>query len=504
MSILPDSELERVPQARIGRLRVTLAFCALALLAGALFYAFVLPQVPVRLDRVTAELIAQLGFWSWLASPVLPVPEGGGTIAVLLLVMATVAFAAYGVAVHASWGKEVGRRLLAGAAGVAALLSLVSALALPTVNSDIYDYIAFGRLASVNGGNPYETAPSAFPDDPAYRYASENYRDRPDNKLPGWQLLNRALASTGIDSPVGNLLLYRFVLFGLSMGTVALLALAIRAVDPRFTLAAIVGFGWNPIVTAFASSKTDTAMVFLFVLGVALLVRRRRRFADLAFVLSVLVKLITLPLVVVYWARSLRLRRWWDAAWLVLIAAGVALVVYAPYGGVDLLLDHVGLFGGGRAAGSGSAPGPAQPALSDVPRPLLFAGVLLFVIWAAWRQDGTDDRLLRTFGPVGLAFALLVADPRSPWYLLTAIAAASLARDWRVSAATWALCYGAFLFNSWRGTSNAEHPLPDAGVPRALVILVPLAVVAAAVAISMLRRRRARSSGRPRQVVPER
>lgn len=493
-SIVHDSGPACVPASSPKHPGPVLGLSAVALLAASLFAAFVVPQTPGRLDRASAALFDELGLWSWITSPVLPVPRGGATIAALLVVMAVLAFAAYGVAVYASWGRAAGRGLIGAAMGVAAVLSLVSVLALPNVSSDIYDYISFGRVAAVHGENPYETAPSAFPDDPTYPYASENYRERPDNKLPGWQLVNRMLAEAGIDSPVGNLMLYRVALFALGLGTLALLALAVRSVEPRAVLAAIVTFGWNPVVTTFVASKTDTVMVFFLALGAALLVRRQLRFADLAFVLSVLVKLITLPLVAVYWLRSLRLRRFWDAAALVVIAVVVTLAVYAPFGGFDLLLDQAGLFGGGRSDGASSAPAPAQPGLSEIPRPLLLAGVLAFVVWAAWRQDGTDDRLLRTFGLVGLAFAILVVDPRSPWYLFTAIAAASLARNWRVSSALGALCFGAYLFNSWRAASSAEHPLPDMGVPKELVVVVPLLLAALVVSVVLLRRRRDASS----------
>ena len=491
MSSLPDSELARAHAPRVTRLHLVLGVSALALLATALFYAFVVPQTPGRLDRASAALIDELGFWSWLATPVLPVPDDGVTIVVLLVVMAGIAFGAYGFAVYASWGREASGRVVRGAIAVAALLSFVAVFALPNVNSDIYDYITFGRLAAVHGENPYETAPSAFPGDPVYPYASENYRARPDNKLPGWQLLNRGLAEVGFDSPVANLMLYRSVLFAFNLGAVVLIAFAVRVVEPRAVLAAIVSYGWNPIIATFGASKTDTFMVFLFALGVALVVRQHRRFADLALVLSSLVKLITLPLVAVYWLRSLRLRRWWDAAAFVAIFVATALVLYAPFGGLGLISDHVGLFGGAKGGGASGAPPPGQPGLSEIPRPLLLAAVLLVVLWVGWRQDGTDDRLLWAFGPVALAFAILLVDPLFPWYLITAIAAMSLARDWRVSAATGALCFTAFLFSSWRGTSSSEHPLPGLGVPKELVIMTPVAVAAVVIGgIVLLRKRR--------------
>jgi hypothetical protein len=467
----------------------------LALLAACLFYAFVIPLTPVRLERSSAALIDDFGLWSWIASPVLPVPEDGHVLVALLSGFTLIAFGVYGAAVYLCWRRPAAGRSLVAACAVAALCWLAAALALPTVNTDIFDYIAFGRVAAEHGANPYEVPPSAFPDDPAYPYASGNYKDSPDNKLPAWQLVNRVLAELGGDDPTGTLLVYRFAFFLFNVGNLALVGLIVRAVEPRAVLAAVVFFGWNPIVAVFGQSKTDTVMVFFFLLATFLLVRGWKRPADASFAISALVKLITLPLAAVYWLRSLALRKWRDAAATAVIFAALTAIVYLPFGGLDLFVEQARSFSGGHRTGAG-APGPASPALSDVPRELLVAGVavamLLAVALLRRRRDESVGGLLRVWGFVALVFAILLADPRSPWYLLTLVAAAALARHWLVSGATVALCFGAFLFNAWRGTSSAEHPLPDvASIPEPVLFLLPLAILAVVAGAVWLRRRAA-------------
>ena len=474
---------------------VVLGLLALPLLAALLFYAFIVPQTPARLDRATGGLIDDLGVWSWLVSLPFPIPEGD-VLAVLLVLFAVLAFAVYGGAVYLGWGRAAGRRPVALACGAAVVFSAVAVLALPTVNTDIFDYIAFGRVAAEHGANPYEVPPSAFADDPAYTYANPKYRDQPDNKLPAWQLVNRALAELGGDDPTGNLLLYRSVLFAFNLAGLALVGLIVRAVEPRALLAALIFYGWNPVVAVYAQSKTDTVMVFFFLLAAYLLVLGRNRLGEVSLAVSSLVKLITLPLAAVYVLRAAAQRRWRDVGAAVAIFAAAAVALYAPFG-LDLLAEHAGVFGSGERGSSG-APLPATSAFSDVPRPLLVAGVLIAILLVLrWQRRETGiDGLLRGWGVVALAFAVLFVDPGFPWYLLTLVAASALARDWRVSAATVVLCLGAFLRGSWQGASTSEHPLPAViSVPKIAVYLIPIAVPALAAGIAWLVRRRLRRAG---------
>ena len=464
----------------------TLVLLGALVVAASAFYAFVVPQTPARLDRASADLIHELTLWREAAALV-PVPQSGSAIAVLLTLVAILWLAGFALAVFLTWGREATARRLAVVLVPAVIACAVSAFALPTASTDIFDYIAFGRVAAVHDANPYEIPPSAFPDDPVYPYASPAHRDDPDNKLPAWMLLNRALAEVAGDDVVGNLLVYRFALAALNIASLALVVAIASRAFPSAALAGAVLYGWNPVVVVYGASKTDTAMVFLFLLGVVFLARGRPRMAAVPLALSVFVKLITLPLVVLMWLREIAARRWRIAAAQALAFVGVAALVYAPFGGLDLVSGHIDLFLTGD--GSSDAPTAATPALPAILRPLLFA---VFVAAAyAFLRDESQARLLRSMAVVALAFGLLLVNPNSSWYLMTLVAVTAIAGDAWIAAAAAAMTFGAFLFNSWQNASSPAFPLPELmDVPRVAAYAVPLALLGLAAVVAVIRQAR--------------
>jgi hypothetical protein len=477
----------------IRRPVVLLLPAAAGALLAACAFAYVLSQIPARLEDPSSRLIAELGLWRW-ARDHLPVPESGGSIAAVVLGFAALGFVSYALAIRAVWNTRATPRRVAAVAGTAALLMTVSVLMMPTGQSDIYDYIGYGRVQAVYDGNPYKTPPPEFRDDPSYEFANPKYRDRPDNKLPTWQLVSRGLASTGIDSPVGNLFFYRSVLAALGLASLALIWLAVGEIAPGARLASLVVWGWNPVVVFYAPGKTDTLMAFLFLVAAVLFVRRRRVLASVPFALSIFVKLLTLPLFVATWLADLVSRRWRVLVLETLVLACVTVAVYAPFGGPHLLGEHVGLFGGHARDTRTGAPPSATPAISGVPRPVLAIALLVVIgIALAWRRRELSElAIVRIWAPVALVAAVILVDPNSAWYLMTLIAVTSLAQPALVVGATWLLTFGAFAFSLWQSSSTKAHPLPDLiDAPRIATYAVPLALAGLAAFLYFRRRRRA-------------
>ena len=98
-----------------------------------------------------------------------------------------------------------------------------------------------------------------------------------------------------------------FLLFNLA--NLLLIARILQAVQPRQLLAGLGCMLWNPIVIAYGQSKVDTVMVFFLLLAALALVQEKRKLVVIALGVSALVKLITLPLIAVYWLYTLRSRR---------------------------------------------------------------------------------------------------------------------------------------------------------------------------------------------------
>jgi hypothetical protein len=467
----------RVPARR--RMVLTAILGAVVVLDAA-YYAFCLAQSPSRIMRPGAALVADFGLWSFMRDHGVPIPGTPTAMAVAVVLCAAVGFVAYAGVVVLHWNRSDRRAtwLVCGFAGAA---FTVSVFAMPTVNSDVYDYILFGRVAAVHHEDPHLRFPDEFPEDPIYPYSSHQYTGKPDNKLPAWTLLTVGLAEVGGDGPVTNVLLYRSALAGLNLASLALVAFIVRRIRPEATTAAVALFGLNPIVAFLGQSKTDSVMAFWLLVGAAFLVAGRRRLAAAGMVLSMFVKLITFPLVAMYWLRELRYGRAATVAADALVAGGVVLLLYAPFTrGLDLFLDHLGLLRGG----ADNVGGPL--------RAVCVVGFLLLLAGIGLTRKDTHLSLFRGWAVVALAFAVLLSRPALSWYLIVPVAAVAIACDRRTVIALIPVTAGSFLLNTWRLQNTPAHDLPSGTALAVLGVLAALAVLGAAGTALWLR-----AGGRP-------
>ena len=466
----------RFPPAALARRRgLTLGVLAGALACAAGFYAFVLPQTPGRLGRPAVALMDDLAAWRWLAD-VLPEPSTRVGVAVAVLFAACVFFALYGLAVALTWRWRASGRALLGIGAVALVLTAIGALALPNANTDIFSYIASGRVAAVHDANPYEYPPSAFPGDPVFPYVSEQYSGNLPSKLPAFMLVNVALAELPGDDPTANLLAYRLAFLAVSAANLLLLVLAARRLFPGSEAGGLVLFGWNPVVVVYAQSKTDVVMVFFLLLAAYLYARERERPGLVALGLSALVKLITLPLVALALCRDAHLRRWRSLALGAVVLAVVAVLVYLPFAdGPGLLVDHLGLLGAVESDEGVNRSGDA--AAERLLRGVLGVGFLVLVVLLGTNQDGSASRLVRSWSIAALYFAVFLTTPALAWYQLVPLALAAIAGSVAVAVAMMALTLASFLFSTWYAASSSDFPLGDLlGIPPALLYLLPVAV----------------------------
>ena len=454
------------------------------LVCAAAFFAFVFPQTPGRLGRASVRLVDELAVWRWLTDSI-PSPQTHDAVALSVPLAAIIFFAAYGLAVALVWRWSASRRALLGLGAVAAAVLAIGVIALPNSNTDIYSYVASGRVAAVHGANPYYHPPSAFPGDPVYPYVSTQYSDNLPSKLPAYMLLNVSLAKVSGDDPVANLIVFRLAFFALGLVSLVLVVLTARILVPGSEAAGLVLFGWNPIVAVYGQSKTDIVMVFFLLLAAYLVARARERLGIVALGFSALVKLITLPLVVLTLAREVHLRRWRELTVAVGLLALIVAIVYLPFAhGLGLLRDHLGLLGAVESAEgvNRSGDGGAERLL----RAFLGVGFVILIVLLARSQDGSARQLVRGWAIAALYFAVFLTTPALAWYQMVPLALAAVSGSAAIAVAMIALSFASFLFGSWYAASSSDFPLGDLlGIPPGLVYLIPVA--AGAVVLTILR-----------------
>lgn len=457
-------------------------FAALLLFATG-FFNYVVPQTPGRIIRPSVELISQLPFWSWLRSLPLPIPESSLMVAGSLLFFAVVAFFVYGAALYVSWNSSPSRRVLFAVTGMGILFSFFNVLAFPNLNTDIYNYIVDGRLAAVYGENPYSVAADQFPNDPIYPYASHRFTNEPVDKLPVWVGLATGLAKISGDGPVTNLLTFRMALFLFNVVNLGLILLVVRALDARRMMTGAILYSWNPIIVLFAQSKTDTVMAFFVLLAGWALTVRRRWFLALAFLaMSVLVKLITIPVIVVAMLRSIILKRWREIAVglmvaVVLLGVGALFLLFSEPDGT-LLTKYVSWLG---------AMGPFE---STAINALVFVCFVVLLGGAGYVQDGSERRFFLGSAVVMLYFVFFIADFTRAWYLISVVAIAAIAVNRHLDIVLWAASFVSFLYNFWNGTFSPEFPSPDTMfVQRSEFLVTFISAIAVYLSVQFLWRR---------------
>jgi hypothetical protein len=475
-----------------GRTRRVLVFLASALWAALAFFLFILPLTPARMARPAAELIDNLALWRWVRELPIPAPSEPAVLALWLALFGGAACLIYGGAVYWSWRRPASRATEFTALGIGLLLCFSSVLALPTFNTDIYNYIIQGRVMTAHSANPHYAAADQFPDDRMHKFASPKYTKVPNDYLPAWSLLNFTLSRIGGDDPVRILLTYRLGLFLLTALNLLLILGILRAIAPQRVLSGLIVYGWHPVVALEASSRVDIPMAFCLLLAVFLLVHGRRLLATTALTLSAFTKWITLPILAMHVLSSVATRQWRRLAIDLLVCAVTATIIYLPFTiDASIFKTHFDmLMRGGSSA-------PAQL------KGFLLVGFAITVLLLARKCHDDLNRQLPRWAIVMLVFVALMSKIGYGWYVITPMALVCLVPDGRLVAIAVSLGTAAFAFQ-WRDNSfDSAFPLPNMFALHRYWTFLLLAAVAGIAGFFTLRQSRASLRVGRRDHVPD-
>lgn len=256
------------------------------------------------------------------------------------------AFAALWVALNGVWlgafllarrARWIGRRVWPLVLGCGLVFEATLVLGMPPLlSTDIYNYLAYGRMVAGYGLNPYVVPPSQMGSDPVLAFPLWNIVT---HYGPVWTGLEAAVARlSGPDGVFPALLLFKGCA-AIGHLTMAGLGCLLAAQQGQTEAAeALLLLGWSPLllVEGAGSGHNDLPMMALAMAGL-LAFRARRPWAGyLLLLLSALVKYVTLLLLGFYllaWMRQegsagrrLRLLAALAGVGLVLLAAA-----YAPF-----------------------------------------------------------------------------------------------------------------------------------------------------------------------------
>lgn len=195
----------------------------------------------------------------WLTSrePLMAIGISVGIVTLFLL---------YYFAYRVCRGQNI-RRLWAVVLLGALAFSAAATFVFNLTSTDVYDYVARGRITGVYGGNPYSDVPNDYPDDPIVQMAA--WRKTGTAYGPLWEVLSGFIGRWAGDSLWNNVLAYKGLAWVSYLTSTLLVAAILRRVSPNHALAGTVLFAWNPLVLleGVANLHNDMLMIALLLAG---------------------------------------------------------------------------------------------------------------------------------------------------------------------------------------------------------------------------------------------
>jgi hypothetical protein len=189
----------------------------------------------------------------------------GGMIAVLTLM-----FLSYAAMVRGA-NQLTARTVLIGIG----CLNLLVLLAPPMLSTDMFSYIAYGRIGAVYGSNPYLFGPSAIALDPLYPFIGSQWIHTPTAYGPLFTVMSYVLAPLTI---AANVIFYKMIAAISSLVVVWVVwnSARLRGVNP-VTAVAIVGL--NPVIVVYGvgGGHNDLLMLAILLSGVYVLLQQKPR-----------------------------------------------------------------------------------------------------------------------------------------------------------------------------------------------------------------------------------
>jgi len=226
--------------------------------------------------------------------------DDGDTGMVRFLILLAAVFVPYLLGL-AMAQRALGRLGLGVALAVAVMSGATMLAAFPAGALDIFHNIMDGRLVWLYHLNPVVVAPSAVSNDPLFPYL-HYWWNTTTAYGPLWFLVTLPAYLVAGDGLIRNIVAYKALPFVFELASLVFIVLIVRRIDPRRVTAAVVCFGWNPLVIweIAGNGHNDVVMMAFALAAVFLLLTARWPFAFPVLACSVLVKFVSIVLLPIF------------------------------------------------------------------------------------------------------------------------------------------------------------------------------------------------------------
>jgi alpha-1,6-mannosyltransferase len=344
------------------------------------------------------------------------------------------------------------------------LFGILNVWIYPVAALDLYDYLMYGRIVLVYGGNPFISSPSAYPD-PLIAYSP--WPNERSVYGPVWQILS--LIPTALSG--GDMLrgLLAFKVLGLLTFLACTLVIwhLLGRIAPAYAAAGTLLFAWNPLLQfeLVGNGHNDVLMVLFVLLAIWALIAQRHLLVLPLLALAVLTKLPAVALGPIFLYGLLRGPSSRRDKLVAIVGGGIAalaltVALYAPFWeGFDTLyfLSRGNWFTASiptmlREILRQWYPYEEAGRLASTIVGLSFVGFTAWRLWMLWQDEGPEQTADGDWLPwlsaahdltfFYLAFATLWWQP---WYLTWLVALAALLPSRLLHERALLFCYGGVL-----------------------------------------------------------
>lgn len=320
------------------------------------------------------------------------------------------------------------------------LINLMLVPMVPRLSQDLFSYFAHGLLGVIPGDNPLTQPADAVRD----AVVGANLVEYGWHTYPGvtpygilWTRTEVAIAALSHGDVYTGMLLFKAVAVTASLGSGALIWMALARISPRLQLLGTLAYLWNPLVLMeFAGEGHNDALMIFFVLAALLAcVSFRPAVSVAAQLLGAMTKYVPvlfLPSQLVFLWR----RRGTNAAALMLeliaaaaVAVALAVLLYARFW-QGFHASFFGLLHRQFPNGLLSLYGllglllrrtPLKPLSGALQALLLTVPLAIYLVWSSVRLRDARD-LTRSWAWISVIFMLVSSPDYWPWYATMPIA----------------------------------------------------------------------------------
>lgn len=316
----------------------------------------------------------------------------------------------------------------------ASLFGITLIFMYPITAIDMFNYFFAGRIFTHYHQNPMVVAPYQFSDDPL-GWTALCFWWTPSPYGPLWSLLSAIPNLLGGDNLLLNLLLLKVEMVIFYLMSALLIYRILSKVKPHYRNAGLFLFAWSPLVLyeGIGNGHNDIVMMFFVLLGIYAIVQGRPSLGFAALMGSVFIKYtsaLLIPFFLIFLVRQVPgiRQRAFSLGKMALIAASVALVLYAPFWSpgeiAHNVLSQIDRF-------IGSVPAMLKYGLetelrlgysATLVKWLVAGGFGAFYLRQIFKMRNTLEDTLRTSFETLFFFLLLASMVLYPWYLIWPLA----------------------------------------------------------------------------------